>query len=83
LFRASAETLQELARNPHHLGADIGFLSVLHTWGKIYWLILTSTASFPPVASRPTAPTGSILATPSSCPSTYSVASSAASSSPA
>src|SRR6202453_303838 len=34
LFRASAETLQEVARDPRHLGADIGFLSVLHTWGQ-------------------------------------------------
>jgi hypothetical protein len=34
LFRASAETLQEVARDPRHLGAEIGFLSVLHTWGQ-------------------------------------------------
>jgi len=34
LFRASAETLLQVARNPKHLGADIGFLSVLHTWGQ-------------------------------------------------
>jgi hypothetical protein len=34
LFRASAETLLEVARNPKHLGAEIGFLSVLHTWGQ-------------------------------------------------
>src|SRR5438445_99856 len=34
LFRASADTLQEVARDPRHLGADIGFLSVLHTWGQ-------------------------------------------------
>jgi Putative transposase len=34
LFRASAETLQQVARDPRHLGADIGFLSVLHTWGQ-------------------------------------------------
>jgi hypothetical protein len=34
LFRASAETLLEVARNPKHLGAQIGFLSVLHTWGQ-------------------------------------------------
>src|SRR5260370_21471819 len=31
LFRASAETLQEVAQDPRHLGADIGFLSVFHT----------------------------------------------------
>ena len=34
LFRASAATLLEVARNPRHLGADIGLLSVLHTWGQ-------------------------------------------------
>ena len=34
LFRASAETLQQVARDPRHLGAEIGFLSVLHTWGQ-------------------------------------------------
>src|SRR6266568_2244073 len=34
LFRASAETLLEVARDPRHLGAEIGFLSVLHTWSQ-------------------------------------------------
>ncbi len=34
LFRASAETLLELARDPKHLGAQIGFFSVLHTWNQ-------------------------------------------------
>ncbi len=34
LFRASAATLLEVARDPKHLGADIGLLSVLHTWGQ-------------------------------------------------
>jgi len=34
LFQASAETLREVAANPRHLGADIGFLSILHTWGQ-------------------------------------------------
>jgi hypothetical protein len=32
LLRLSAETLIEVARNPKHLGAEIGFFSVLHTW---------------------------------------------------
>jgi len=32
LFRTSAETLLEIARDPKHLGAEIGFFSVLHTW---------------------------------------------------
>ena len=34
LFRASSATLLEIAADPKHLGADIGFLSVLHTWGQ-------------------------------------------------
>ncbi len=34
LFHASAETLLEVARDPKHLGADIGFFSVLHTWNQ-------------------------------------------------
>ena len=34
LFRASAATLMEIAADPKHLGAEIGFLSVLHTWGQ-------------------------------------------------
>src|SRR5260370_3625408 len=32
LFRTSAETLLEVARNPQHLGAEIRFFTVLHTW---------------------------------------------------
>jgi putative transposase/transposase-like zinc-binding protein len=34
LFRASAATLLEIAADQKHLGAVIGFLSVLHTWGQ-------------------------------------------------
>jgi hypothetical protein len=34
LFRTSAETLQEVARDPRHLGAEIGFFSALHTWSQ-------------------------------------------------
>jgi Putative transposase/Transposase zinc-binding domain len=34
LFQASAQSLLQLARDPRHLGADIGFLAVLHTWGQ-------------------------------------------------
>jgi hypothetical protein len=32
LFRAASETLLEAAADPEHLGADIGFLAILHTW---------------------------------------------------
>ena len=34
LFRSAAETLLTLARDPHHLGAAIGFFAILHTWGQ-------------------------------------------------
>jgi hypothetical protein len=34
LFRASAESMLELAADPKHLRAEIGFLSILHTWGQ-------------------------------------------------
>jgi len=34
LFQASAKTLLKVAADPKHLGAHIGFLSVLHTWGQ-------------------------------------------------
>jgi hypothetical protein len=34
LFHASTETLLQVAADPKHLGAQIGFLSVLHTWGQ-------------------------------------------------
>jgi predicted Zn-ribbon and HTH transcriptional regulator len=34
LFHSSAETLLEVAHDPRHLGAEIGFFSVLHTWNQ-------------------------------------------------
>jgi ribosomal protein L37AE/L43A len=34
LMRAAAKTLLEVAANPKHLGAEVGVLSVLHTWGQ-------------------------------------------------
>jgi len=34
LFRAAAETLRTIAADPSHLGAEIGFFGVLHTWGQ-------------------------------------------------
>ena len=34
LFRAASETLRTIAADPVHLGAEIGFLAVLHTWGQ-------------------------------------------------
>src|SRR5208282_1948011 len=34
LFRAASETLRTIAADPKHLGAEVGFLAVLHTWGQ-------------------------------------------------
>jgi hypothetical protein len=34
LFRAVWETVRELASDPHYLGAAVGLLAVLHTWGQ-------------------------------------------------
>lgn len=46
LFEASAATLLEVAVDPKHLGAEPGFLSILHTWGQklephphIHWFV--------------------------------------------
>ena len=34
LFRATAQTLRTIAADPKHLGAEIGFIAILHTWGQ-------------------------------------------------
>jgi len=34
LFSASAQTMREVAADPKHLGAEIGVISILHTWGQ-------------------------------------------------
>ncbi len=34
LFRAAAETLRTIAADPKHLGVEIGFLAILHSWGQ-------------------------------------------------
>jgi hypothetical protein len=34
LFKAASQTLFELSKDPKHLGADIGLITVLHTWGQ-------------------------------------------------
>lgn len=34
LFRTASETLLTIARDPKHLGAEIGFFAILHTWGQ-------------------------------------------------
>jgi hypothetical protein len=45
LYRTSAATMLELACDPKHLGADIGFLGVLHTWGQNLEQITASVAN--------------------------------------
>lgn len=34
LFQTVARTLRQFARDPHHLGAELGITAVLHTWGQ-------------------------------------------------
>jgi hypothetical protein len=34
LFQAATQTLQEFARDPTHLGAELGITAVLHTWSQ-------------------------------------------------
>ena len=34
LFRVAAQTLLTIARDPRHLGADLGFFAILHSWGQ-------------------------------------------------
>lgn len=34
LFHAAAQTLRTIALDPQHLGAEIGFFAILHTWGQ-------------------------------------------------
>jgi predicted Zn-ribbon and HTH transcriptional regulator len=35
MFKTAAATLLEIAADPKHLGAEIGFFGILHTWGQI------------------------------------------------
>jgi len=46
LFRSASETLSELAKNPKHLGAKVGMIGILHTWGQnlmdhphLHWIV--------------------------------------------
>ena len=75
LFQATAETLKTIAADPKHLGAEIGFFAVLHSWGQ------TSTGWFPAAALHPMTRAGSTVASPSFYLSKSSAACSARSSS--
>ncbi len=82
LFEASAAALLDVSVDPKHLGAELGFLAILHTWDRHSLPIRTSTAWCPVADSRRTTHVGS-LRVPASCyRSRCSAASSAASSSP-
>jgi Transposase zinc-binding domain len=48
-FRIVSETLQTIAADPKHLGAEIGFFSVLHTWGSA--LTLNPHSIYPALSS--------------------------------
>ena len=39
LFRTAGETLRTIAADPRHLGAQIGFFAVLHTWGQAHCVV--------------------------------------------
>jgi hypothetical protein len=51
LFRASSAAAREVAADPRHLGAEIGMISILHTWGQNLFSTLMSIASFQQVGS--------------------------------
>jgi len=58
LFRAASETLRVIAADPNHLGAEIGFLGVLHTWGQNLLHHRTFTFLFLAAGSRRTVKAG-------------------------
>ena len=71
LFRAASETLRTIAADPKHLGAEIGFLGVLHSWGQslthhphLHFLVLVA-------GSRQTVKVGSRAGPGLSYPSRY------------
>jgi len=67
LFQAVAETLLTVARDPHHLGAEIGFLAVLHTWGQTLHHHPHLHCVVPGGGSHPMGPSGEPVDRPSSC----------------
>jgi len=78
LFRAVAETLQTIANDPKHLGAEIGFLAILHTWGQrlnhhahIHCVIPTPTARACLSTDNAVSPAAKISSFPFACPLGY------------
>ena len=68
LFRAASETLRKIAADPKHLGAEIGFLGVLHTWGQnLFSTTRMFISLFLAAGSHPTATAGSPAGQDSFC----------------
>ena len=82
LMRAAAEILLEVAANPKHLGAEVGVLAVLHTWGQTLRCTPMSIALSPAAGWCPRRAVGSPAVMTSSCRSASSDVCSGASSSP-
>ncbi|HEV3120238.1 MAG TPA: transposase zinc-binding domain-containing protein [Gemmataceae bacterium] len=68
LFQASAAAMLEVAADPKHLGAQIGFLSILHTWGQNLLPHPHVHCVIPAGGLSPDLPAGCIPSTRSSCP---------------
>lgn len=68
LFRATAETLRTIAADPKHLGAEIGFIAILHTWGQNLLHHPHLHCVVPGGGSRRMASAGSPAGQASSCP---------------
>lgn len=67
LFKAAAETLRLIAAEPKHLGAVIGLVAVLHTWGRTCSIIRIFTASSPAAGPLPMELAGSVAGPAFSC----------------
>jgi hypothetical protein len=81
MFETSAATLLAVAADPKHLCAEIGFLSILHTWGQTFQRLHTFTAWCPAAGYRRITHNGSRRQITSSCRCECSAVSFAASSS--
>src|SRR5215471_14542698 len=75
LFHATAETLLEVAADPKHLGAHIGFFAVLHSWGQNLWFHPHLHCLIPAGGLSPDHTRWILPPIPSSCRWRYSVAS--------
>ena len=78
LFRATAETLRTIAADPKHLGAEIGFFAVLHSWGQNLLFHPHLHCVVPGGGLSPDGTVGSPADLDSSCPCACSPACSAA-----